>query len=150
MRIDYLADHLEAVPLLAEWHHLEWQESTLEVSASELQTHTLRRHIPTTFVAIEANRVIGSASLLVADLDGWDHITPWVASVFVMPESRGQGIGRALVNRAVEEASLLGVPQVFLYTANNQDFYARLGWQAFERSQHKGKDIVLMCRSTKA
>jgi predicted N-acetyltransferase YhbS len=144
MQIDYLADHLEAVPRLADWHHGEWKESTLEWTAAELRTHTLRGHIPTTFVAIDEGRIIGSASLLTADLPGWDHLTPWVASVYVPPDCRRRGIGRALIARAVEEARKLGVPEVFLYTASKQDYYARLGWQTVEHAQYKGKRIVIM------
>jgi len=144
MQIDYLADHFEAVPLLADWHHGEWKESTLEWTAAELRTHTLSGHIPTTLVAIDEGRVIGSTSLLTADLPGWEHLAPWVASVYVAPDCRGRGIGRALIARAVEEARQLGVPEVFLYTANKQGYYARLGWQTVEHAQYKGKKIVIM------
>jgi len=146
MQIDYLADHWEAVPLLADWHHREWTEFTLESMAAELRTHTGRRQIPTTFVAIENGRVIGSTSLLTADLVGWEHLTPWVASVFVAPDCRGRGVGRALIARAVEEARLLGLPVVYLYTAGQQAYYARLGWTPLERGQYRAKEIVIMHR----
>jgi predicted N-acetyltransferase YhbS len=146
MQIDYLADHMGFVPILADWHHREWKDATLELTAAELQTHTRRRYIPTTFVAIENGRVIGSTSLLVADLKGWEHLTPWVASVFVDPAWRNRGIGRALINRAVDEARQLGVSDVYLFTASKQEYYTRLGWQTLERSQFNGKEIVIMQR----
>src|SRR6185436_5553230 len=104
MQIDYLADHMEFVPTLAQWHHSEWNETTLDLTAAELRTHTQRRHVPTTFVAIDDGQVIGSTSLLTADLKGWEHLTPCVASVFVAPDCRNRGIGRALITRAVAEA----------------------------------------------
>jgi len=150
MQINYLADHLDAVPLLAEWHHHEWKEATLELTAAELRTHTSRRQIPTTFVAIDEGRVIGSTSLLTADLSGWEHLTPWVASVFVAPEYRCRGVGRALIARAVEEARQLGVSEVYLFTASKQDYYARLGWQTLGRAPFKGKEVVIMRRTLDA
>src|SRR5947209_3299252 len=108
MRIDYLADHLELAPLLASWHYEEWSallpEWSLEQALADLQTHTGRCQIPTTFVALEGGRPVGSASLLATDLDGWQHLSPWLASVFVLAEFRGQGFGRQLVERVVEEA----------------------------------------------
>jgi N-acetylglutamate synthase-like GNAT family acetyltransferase len=146
MEIDYLADHLELVPILAEWHHAEWTEFTLETTAVELRTHTGRRQIPTTFVAIEDGRVIGSTSLLVADLVGWEHLTPWVASVFVAPAYRRRGIARALMERAVHEARLMGIPSVYLFTASKEAYYARLGWSPFERALYRAKEIVIMRR----
>jgi predicted N-acetyltransferase YhbS len=147
MHIDYLADHMEAVPLLADWHHHEWKESTLESTTAELRSHSGRRQIPTTFVAIDEGRVVGSTSLLVADLVGWEHLTPWVASVFVAPDCRGQGIGAALIARAVEEARLLGIPEVYLFTASKQTYYSRLGWLPLAQAQYRDKEIVIMRRA---
>ena len=113
MQIEYLADHMEAAPLLASWHYQEWRSllptwSHAEALA-ELQSHTERLKIPTTFVAWEDNRPLGSASLLKSDLDGREHLSPWIASVFVHPEYRNRGLGRQLVMRAVAEARAIGV-----------------------------------------
>src|SRR6266436_5129728 len=146
MRIDYLADHLEMAPLLAEWHHREWAalmpEWSLPQALAELQSHTGRCRIPTTFVALEEGQLLGSASLLESDLDGWDHLSPWLASVYVVPERRGQGIGRQLVVRAVEEARALAVPVIYLFTAGQQGYYERLGWEALERVRHRQSEVV--------
>ncbi len=150
MQIDYLANHMEFVPILAQWHHSEWNETTLDLTAAELRMHTLCSHVPTTFVAIDDGQVVGSTSLLIADLKGWEHLTPWVASVFVAPHCRNRGVGRALITRAVDEACQLGVPELFLFTASKQDFYARLGWQKFERAEVKGEEIVIMRRVLRA
>jgi predicted N-acetyltransferase YhbS len=148
MRIAYLADHPGAAPLLAAWHHDEWQALlpgwTREQALAELRSHTGRRQVPTTLVAVAGDRVVGSASLLVADLDGWEHLSPWVASVYVLPEYRGAGVGRRLVARAVEEARALGVAEVYLFTAGQEAYYARLGWSPLARTRHHGNDVVIM------
>jgi N-acetylglutamate synthase-like GNAT family acetyltransferase len=152
MPIEYLADHPGAAPLLAAWHYGEWKELlpdwTLERALTELQSHTGRRQIPTTFVAVEQGQVVGSASLLADDLDGWEHLTPWVASVYVLGEWRGRGLGRLLVGRAVEEARALGVPKVYLFTAGQEGYYARLGWSEFARARHHRHEVVIMRRAT--
>lgn len=152
MPIEYLADHPGTAPLLAAWHHDEWKALlpgwTLERALTELRSHTGRRQVPTTFVAVEGGRVVGSASLLAADLDGWEHLTPWVASVYVLPECRGRGLGRLLVARAVEEAGALGVPEVYLFTAGQEGYYARLGWSEFGRTKHHQREVVIMRRAT--
>lgn len=148
MRIDYLADHLELAPLLAAWHYREWMallpDWTLEQAADELRSHVGRRQIPTTFVAVECGQPLGSASLLEADLDRWEHLSPWLASVYVVPECRGRGLGRLLVMRAVDEARALGVPALYLFTAGQEAYYHRLGWSPLERVTHHQQDVVIM------
>ena len=148
MQIDYLADNLELAPLLAQWHHREWAalmpEWSLSQALAELQSHTGRCRIPTTFIALEEGQLLGSASLLDMDLDGVEHLSPWLASVYVIPERRGQGIGRQLVARAVEEARALAVPIIYLYTAGQQGYYERLGWEPLERVRHYQTEVVIM------
>jgi N-acetylglutamate synthase-like GNAT family acetyltransferase len=148
--IDYLADHLELAPLLAAWHHREWAGLlpgwSLEEAEAELRSHVQRRCVPTTFVALEGDRPVGSASLLAADLDGWEHLSPWVASVYVVPERRGRGLGRRLVARAVEEARALGLTSVYLFTAGQEGYYARLGWSPVCRTAHRGREVVILRR----
>jgi predicted N-acetyltransferase YhbS len=152
MRIDYLADHLEMSPLLASWHYEEWKsllpDWSLAQALADLQSHTGRRQIPTTLVAIEDDQPIGSASLLQTDLDGWEHLSPWLASVFVTPAFRGRGLGRELVSRVVEEARELGVSVVYLFTAGQAGYYERLGWQPWQLVEHHGREVLIMRRQT--
>jgi predicted N-acetyltransferase YhbS len=152
MQLDYLADHQEMSARLASWHYQEWQallpDWSFAQALAELQTHTGRRQIPTTFVAIEDGRPVGSASLIEADLPGWDHLTPWLASLFVTPGFRGRGLGRELVRRVVEEAKALGVPVVYLFTAGQAGYYQRLGWQPYQRAEHRGREVLIMQRRT--
>jgi|SRR5581483_6669235 len=148
VRIDYLADHLELAPLLAQWHYREWAalmpEWSLPQALADLQSHTERRRIPTTFIALDGDQLVGSASLLVADLAGWEHLSPWLASVYVVAQRRGLGIGRQLVRRAVEEARALAVPVLYLFTAGQQGYYERLGWEALERVRSHQSEVVIM------
>ena len=150
MEIAYLADHLVLAPLLAEWHYREWADLlpawSREQAESELRSHTGHRQIPTTFVAIESGQPLGSASLIESDLVGWEHLSPWVASVFVAPAFRGRGVGRQLVCRAVEEAKALGVPTVYLFTAGQTEYYQKLGWQPWLLTPHAGRSVTIMRR----
>ncbi len=151
LHIDYLADHPHLAPLLAAWHHREWADLlpdwSLEQAEAELRSHTHRRHIPTTLVALDDDLPLGSVSLLEADLDGWEHLAPWLASLYVRPEQRGRGVGRQLVASAVEEALALGVPILYLFTAGQQTYYERLGWSLLERTSHHGRPVVILRRT---
>lgn len=150
IRVEYLADHPAAAPLLAAWHHAEWAGLlpgwTPEHALAELRTHTGRRQVPTTLVALEGDSVLGSASLLAADLAGWEHLTPWLASVYVVPGRRRAGLGRLLVGRAAEVARDLGFPALFLWTAGQRGFYERMGWAAIAQARQGGAAVAVMRR----
>src|SRR5262249_31467524 len=126
---------------------------THKQAEAELRSHTGRRQIPTTFVAVADGRPLGSASLLESDLDGWEHLTPWLASVFVAPEVRGLGLGRRLVNRAVRGGGArgaLGVSIIYLFTAGQAGYYEKLGWEPWQLAELQGHEVVVMRRRTPA
>jgi GNAT superfamily N-acetyltransferase len=147
-RIECLADHPHLVETLAAWHHAQWNylnpQRTLSERVAKLQTHLQRGSIPTTFVALDGDAPLGSASLVVCDLSKRPELTPWLAGVFVAPRYRNRGIGDALVARVEEEARSLGVRKLFLFTPDRAAFYARRGWKAFAEDDCHGEPITLM------
>jgi GNAT superfamily N-acetyltransferase len=159
MYIDYLADHPNAIPTLARWHHEQWKHlspgDTVAQRIVRLQAHLVKGQIPTTFVALPLletqpggtapEGILGSASLIVYDMDTRPDLTPWLASVFVAPKHRGRGIGTALVRRVIEEAEVLSVPNLYLFTTpDKRGFYARLGWELIERTRYRGYSQIIM------
>jgi predicted N-acetyltransferase YhbS len=147
-RIEYLTDHPECVPTLAVWHLHQWSYLSPGDSVGRrtamLQSHSGRRQIPTTFVALASTTPVGCASLVEHDMDTRMDLSPWLASVYVDPEYRRRGIGSALVQRVVEEARALGVSILYLYTPDREAFYSRLGWQVAERTLYRGYQQVVM------
>src|SRR5918992_1053551 len=97
LQIEYLADHVDAIPQLAHWHHAQWAAITPHLTISErvarLQARAHRNSIPTGFVAVVNGSVVGLACLVACDLESHSQRSPWLASVFVAPDHRGQGIG---------------------------------------------------------
>ncbi len=147
-KILHLADFPDAIPILAKWHHSQWgymnPGGSVEVRITSMQQHLQKERIPTTFVALEGERVLGSASLVEEDMDTRPDLRPWLASVYVDESLRGGGIGSALVQRVTEEARKIGETQLFLFTPDRESFYARMGWTTLERVHYRGEDVVLM------
>lgn len=148
MQIDYLADHPEFISEVARWHHEEWSYirpgDTIEARTIRLRAECGRGEIPTTFVAFSNSTALGSAMLIAHDMETHMDLTPWLASVFVEPDHRRQGIASALIGHVVECAARLGVKRLYLFTEGAEQMYLRLGWSVLERTSYRGEDAVVM------
>jgi N-acetylglutamate synthase-like GNAT family acetyltransferase len=148
MTIEYLADHPEFLPMLAQWQHAEWGDlrpgDTIEARMARIQGSCERDRIPLTVVAHENGGLLGSASLIPHDMDTRMELTPWLASVFVGAEYRRRGIGAQLVRRIMAEASTLEVPLLYLYTVHSETFYAKLGWSLQEHTAYREQNVAIM------
>lgn len=146
--IEYLADYDELLPVLAGWHHGEWGYlhlgDTAEKRAERMKAHLGVKQVPTTFVALADGEPVGSASLVGYDMEGREDLTPWLASVYVVPEYRRRGVASALVKRVVEEARTLDIETLYLFTWERERLYTRLGWSVLERTEYKREQIVIM------
>ncbi|MBW3597275.1 MAG: GNAT family N-acetyltransferase [Planctomycetes bacterium] len=148
MQIEDLRSRPEFVPTLAAWHHAQWGElnpqNTLEARVERMQRSLHEGPIPSTFVAVEDDHPLGSASLVAHDLPTRPELTPWLASVFVAPEHRRRGIGSRLVQRVVEEAWRLQFETLYLFTLDQEKLYGELGWSPRERTDYNGFAITIM------
>lgn len=148
MRIVNLKEHKEFIPTLATWHHDEWsylhEVDSVERRISSLEKELKSDDIPKTFVAVEGDTLLGSASLVPYDMDTRMDLTPWLASVYVAAEHREKGIGSALVRHVMEEAGALAYQTLYLFTPGREAFYERLGWSLVEWTDYHGHRVPIM------
>ena len=143
-----LGQRPDCIEQLAQWHFAQWGDmnpsSTVERRIDRLRGHLEPGRVPQTFVAVDGQRLLGSASLVAADLPARDDLSPWLASVYVDPPFRNRGIGAALVQRVAEEAQALGFSTLYLCTPDRARFYANLGWQVIELAEWNGLQVTVM------
>ena len=148
MTIEYLADHPEVIPTLAQWQHAEWGHTrpgdTVEARRARIESWCNRDRIPLAVVALDTSEVLGSASLIASDMETRMELTPWLASVFVGEPYRRKGVGAAVVRRIMDEAGNLEVPLLYLYTVHSEKFYASLGWTLLERTSYREQKVAIM------
>ena len=84
--------------------------------------------LPITFVAVEGERLLGTVGLWRCDLISRQDLYPWMAALYVAPESRGRGLAGKLQQHVIGYARTQGYSELFLYSAC-RDFYERFGWQ---------------------
>lgn len=149
----YLRDRPELFSLVAtwiwdEWHHLLAQKSSVEFE-TWLRAGGRGCGLPTTLVRIESGDPVATVSLECDDMEIRPGLTPWLASLYVVPAKRGRGLGRMLVRAAEEEARSLGITELFLYTPEHEDFYAALGWERIEQCEYRAIPVTIMRRRIK-
>ncbi|MEE4376571.1 MAG: GNAT family N-acetyltransferase [Candidatus Competibacteraceae bacterium] len=116
----------------------------------ELQYHASNDALPTTLIAFESSQLLGSISLIEEDSHKEElpqelaNISPWLTSLFVLPQWRGRGVGTALVRKAIQHAQVLNVTRLHLVATNCEMFYARLGWAVKTRFAYRGQQAALM------
>lgn len=148
MQISSLKDKPHHLLPLARWHHAEWSylnpARTLDERIEEMQEDLQGKAIPTTFVAEDDDELLGSACILADDMSSHPELSPWLASVYVAEQHRKKGIGSVLVKRVMQHAQESGVKRLYLYTPDQAQLYARLGWQVYSEETYNGTPVTIM------
>jgi GNAT superfamily N-acetyltransferase len=148
MQTELLADHPLLVPVISGWHFDEWSArypgTTRAGWTAELAGRCERDRIPITFVALVGSEAVGSASLVVCDMETRPDLSPWLAAVYVLPAFRRRGIATALMTHALARARRFGVRQLYLWTDSAASLYSRLGWHPLAEEPYKGKPVLVM------
>jgi predicted N-acetyltransferase YhbS len=155
-RIENFVDHVGFGPLLAQLHAAEWGHlydgpgSTWNQEVAEQEFADMQRDdLSLTLVALSvAGDLLGSISLIADDeLQGFDHLTPWIASLYVVPTARGVGIASALIDAALRTATDLGYLTVYLFTSGQESYYLQRGWKTLHHTRAHGHAAVVMSRT---
>ncbi len=72
------------------------------------------------------------------------ELSPWVAGTFVYASRRGEGIGTALVERALARARELGVDRIYLYTVRARGLYEKLGFRHLWDEVYEDERVAVM------
>jgi len=147
MRIVNLNDEPWHIARLSQWHHREWvhfyPDEQVADFARELDACRGEQLVPSTFIATDG-RLLGSASLLAADLPTHPELSPWVASVYVRRAARGGGVGSALIRHIMDVATCGGLSSLYLFTPDRVELYQRLDWVEIGREVYQGIPVTLM------
>ena len=100
-----------------------------EPEVAELEAALDERIDSTGYVAEEGGELVGHTRLTRGWVDAPEALVPVLvlSPLSVRPDHQKQGLGRALVSHAVDEAERLGAPAVFL--EGDPGYYSRLGWR---------------------
>ena len=93
-----------------------------------------------TYIALNKNdELIGMATLIDDDeLPNATEPGPWLAAVLTLPTNRSHGVASTVVQRIVQRAHQLGHGALYLYTSDQQQWYADKGWKPLRETELNG------------
>lgn len=150
---EFTISRLVEVPSLAprlaaaharEWNHLyaNWNESA---ALSDFAAEGGSADIPTTWVAHHPTHgPMGSVSLVNDDLPGYPDLNPWLASLYVFPEFRGRGLGKLLVQQALDSLRQQKYPHAYLFTENQTPFFSKFNFAIYGPAKANGHPVTIM------
>jgi len=154
MHIADIADHLDRIETIARWHWHEWGSldptGSADRWAENLRGWTNRGKIPTIYIALDNDELLGSVGLTEHDMRTHRELTPWLSGVYVTPVARGRGVASALVRHAVQQAAAMRIGHLYLYTDNARGLYEKLGWRVIGEEEYEGNHVAIMTIMTGA
>jgi len=138
---------------LAQAHHAQWSALMLDWSLPEaqreLREHAQSQPFPCTWVALPSGQTgaddwLGSVSLVASDARQFEPLGPWLCSLYVRPERRGQGIGKQLIELAMAIAHTLGFKQLYVFTEHAGGLFSGCGFVPLRSDQLFGVPVSIM------
>jgi GNAT superfamily N-acetyltransferase len=149
IKIDLLKNHPRTIPTLAKiWHDVLGKIWMPEIGIEEIESlyyEELQQDMPLTDVALYGEIPIGSCTL---ELNAGvrPDLRPWIGDLVVSPQYQKQGVGKMLVDVAVEKAKALGFEKLYLlvFDLSITEYYQRLGCKKIGMDEFKSHPVTLM------
>ena len=150
MQISHVKYFQNWIPIIGKWIYEEWSYAFPLRTLQEIQRGLFGRinenEMPITLVAHDERGVLGTASLKASDMEILQDITPWLSSVFVHPDHRGEGVATALVAEIEKIARQLGFTRIHVFNPISQGVFEKLGWSVLQTVQYGGKELAILVK----
>lgn len=154
LEIKYLKDCPEYIKTCAEWSFSSWGHYTPERTFADFiksrQEYLNDYKLPLTMIALYNNIPVGMCSLA-ANRGILPELTPWLATLYVTPEYRSQGIGKALEQAICNKAKSLGFDKIYCFTSDLSiiSWYQENGWSIRCNSEIHDHTVIVLEKNTK-
>jgi GNAT superfamily N-acetyltransferase len=133
---------------MSEWGITNRQELIREWLSNDDRLDAGAAAYPIMFAAFLGNEFVGTVGIDSDDLPKVDHgFSPWLVSLIVVEEHRGQGFGKELVEHVLRYCRDKGVISLHLWAEKPhlEEMYTRWGWSTIRRvafSKHESVPIM--------
>lgn len=147
--VSRLSDVPAFAPLLASAHAREWGHLYLnwnqDVALADFQMEFGNPGLPSTWVIHHrGDTMMGSISLVRDDLPNHPELNPWLASLLVFPAYQGLGLGRILVQKALDVLRQHQYRHAFLFTEDKVPFFSKFNFSIYGQAKAAGHKVTIM------
>lgn len=150
MQVSHVKYFQNWIPIIAKWIYEEWSYAFPMRTLQEIQKSLFGRmnenEMPITLIAHDERGVLGTASLKASDMEILPELTPWLSSVFVPPDYRGQGVATALVAEIEKIARQHGFTKIHVFNPITQGIFEKMGWSVLQTVQYGGKELGILVK----
>ena len=151
LRIEYLSDHAEVLPILKAWFEDEWASyygpGGRGNAQRDLTEYANGTRLPIGMVAFLNNEICGIVALKSESISTHSHLGPWAAAAMVERSHRGKGIGTELIRAVEEEAKRRGYNHIYCGTSTATHLLERLGWALMEQALYDGDNVSIYTKA---
>lgn len=149
MEMDFLANNIDTIPVIAKWYFDEWgylpEENTIEKVKKNLQVYLNTDKIPLMIVAKNEKEILGTAQLKYREMSIYPEKEHWLGGVYVSKNHRGKRIAERIILEIIFNAKKLGVHKLYLQTENiSGGLYRRMDWKPVEHVNYRGNNVLVM------
>jgi GNAT superfamily N-acetyltransferase len=147
VEISYLADHPEVLGDLAAGFKAQWArhfaDQPIDAIKMGFANCCREKGIPCALVAMVGGSFAGTASLRPESGTVCPDVGPWLTHLYVAPDFRNRGIGRALIRAVEAEARRNGFTELYAATARAAPVFERSGWTMIELVEYQGDRVCV-------
>ena len=140
--VPFFLDKLAALHT-AEWKHLyvDWD---VEAARAEFSDQKADGSLPATLVLHEGMELVGSVSVVFGDCPARPDLDPWLASLYVVPQRRGQGHGLELVRAAIALTAAAKAKRLHVFTESAEKLFQRCGFEILDHTTLQDVPITVL------
>ena len=135
-----MISHLADVPFfldeLADLHAAEWKrlyaDWDVQSACAEFLDQKGDGSLPATLVLHEGTELVGSVSVVFGDCPARTDLDPWLASLYIVRQRRGQGHGLEFVRAAITLAAAAKAKRLHVFTESAENLFQRCGFEILE------------------
>lgn len=113
-------------------HSIWGKENNFEYYKDAIMNSTFKKNsLPRFYLLIKDESIIGCCGLITNDFISRHDLYPWLSSLYVEEQYRGNAYARLLMAHIIKEAKSLNFERVYL-TTNHINYYEKYGWKRIE------------------
>lgn len=113
-------------------HGIWGNESNFEYYKDAIMNSSFKENsLPRFYLLTKGEEIIGCCGLITNDFISRHDLYPWLSSLYVEEDYRGNAYARLLMAHIIKEAKTLNFERVYL-TTNHINYYEKYGWKRIE------------------